>query len=129
MNTVDSERENDLKEICDVCHGKKIIKSQAIELIQPCNKCKGHGKLFWTDRILGSKEISAPGIANDIIATNINYLTYEIKNQFSLVGIDVVITIDRLYHTYPEYPLMSNPALSINRLPVNIVAKQKIWEA
>jgi len=125
MNTVDS----DMKELCDVCHGKKIITSKAIELIQPCDRCKGHGKLFWTDRVLGSKESVAPEITYHIISNNIHYLTRQIKNQYHIVGVDVVVTIERLLHAYSDFSIMSTPSPPIGRLPVNpLVSKQKIWE-
>lgn len=107
---VDPIDEDDLKEICDKCHGRRIIPSEKVVLKKPCNACGGDGKRYWVDKIMRNFSPSDKDIFYNCTQENIQFLIQLMREEAQKVGCDVEVAIKVIsYHSGFAGHVHTNP--------------------
>ena len=93
-------------ERCIKCNGSGCTPFKHISIYEICQGCNGTGEADWVDNMMGKRSTNpmCGGTATRLAMKNARILMEEIKRNFHLIGISVLVSIEEI----PEYYRYSN---------------------
>lgn len=103
----ETEPENELEDACPVCHGKKIVFQDAIQLMHICRRCRGRGSVDWVNKATGNPpdEITDKQLELRLAVENAQVLAMKIKEVLAKINVDTRVSVEVVkYEPYYATP-------------------------